>query len=579
MANVLAKLFGDIAAAIREKTGDEGTMKPIEFPNEIRAIVTGGGDSGESGGGSSGGESGGSGSTDVREVWLSESGYFTPEEMTYTVEHHLGKMPDIVFLILDLASAGMEELNTSYIVMLFSTSDALLGEAVNVGSEKIGRTAIFRYNPKTKNFANTNSEQGIETFVSNYPVSQRPIYATSTTIKFGASFQELYPNVRYSWGAYAKRKLEGDSGDLMRYVTFIGANGQEIHKESVIVGDDCPNPVPSRISTPIKASTVSHTYTFSGWSLTDGGYASSEALKNVTTDRTVYAAFKESVRAYTVSFYDGNLLVKTEKVVYGGSSAYVYRKQGYIFNGWNPEPTNITGDISCYAQLTEAPAFAKLSWAEIAEISESGKASEAFNIGDEKTITLTWSDGTTEYVDLQIASFNNNYDYDTANPAKPVITLITKNLLSKTSKFSTDSSLYYWGESSTGYAKLYPFLTETVYSGLPEDLRAVMKREYQAYPDTHNHHQDGDDVAYIRPPHAQEVKKLNDSIAVEPAFPIFTDSASKIKLKKGSAYKWAMIGSCMAHMTENKICGISAEGVDTSYTSTNEFGVCFLVFI
>lgn len=48
MDNVLGTLFGDIASAIREKTGDTATMKPAEFPDKIAGIETGGG----SGGGS-----------------------------------------------------------------------------------------------------------------------------------------------------------------------------------------------------------------------------------------------------------------------------------------------------------------------------------------------------------------------------------------------------------------------------------------------------------------------------------------------------------------------------------------------
>jgi hypothetical protein len=43
MANVLAELFQNTADAIREKTGDTGTMKPAEFPDKIRGITTGGG--------------------------------------------------------------------------------------------------------------------------------------------------------------------------------------------------------------------------------------------------------------------------------------------------------------------------------------------------------------------------------------------------------------------------------------------------------------------------------------------------------------------------------------------------------
>ena len=38
MANALGKLFGDIAEAIRAKTGEEGTMKPAEFPAKIGEI-------------------------------------------------------------------------------------------------------------------------------------------------------------------------------------------------------------------------------------------------------------------------------------------------------------------------------------------------------------------------------------------------------------------------------------------------------------------------------------------------------------------------------------------------------------
>ena len=45
MANVLGELFGDIANAIREKTGDTATMKPAEFPSKISGIEAGGGGS------------------------------------------------------------------------------------------------------------------------------------------------------------------------------------------------------------------------------------------------------------------------------------------------------------------------------------------------------------------------------------------------------------------------------------------------------------------------------------------------------------------------------------------------------
>ena len=43
MANALGTLFGDIATAISEKTGDTATMKPAQFPEKIAAIEAGGG--------------------------------------------------------------------------------------------------------------------------------------------------------------------------------------------------------------------------------------------------------------------------------------------------------------------------------------------------------------------------------------------------------------------------------------------------------------------------------------------------------------------------------------------------------
>lgn len=41
MANVLGQLFGDIASAIREKTGEAQAMKPADFPERISGISTG----------------------------------------------------------------------------------------------------------------------------------------------------------------------------------------------------------------------------------------------------------------------------------------------------------------------------------------------------------------------------------------------------------------------------------------------------------------------------------------------------------------------------------------------------------
>lgn len=90
MANALSTLFGEIATAIREKTGDSSTMKPSEFPANIRAITTG----------------------ESPELdFVMTTGSFTPTSETgeITITHGLNKIPDIVFLMPDNATstAGM----------------------------------------------------------------------------------------------------------------------------------------------------------------------------------------------------------------------------------------------------------------------------------------------------------------------------------------------------------------------------------------------------------------------------------------------------------------------------------------
>jgi WD40 repeat protein len=100
------------------------------------------------------------------------------------------------------------------------------------------------------------------------------------------------------------------------------------------------------ISTPTKESTVSQTFTYSGWSLTEGGAASSSALKNVTEDRTVYAAFTSAARKYTARFYDdAGVLMQESQVAYGTKATPPNTaKDGQIFNGWTPSDLTIYGD-------------------------------------------------------------------------------------------------------------------------------------------------------------------------------------------------------------------------------------------
>ena len=119
----------------------------------------------------------------------------------------------------------------------------------------------------------------------------------------------------------------------------------------------------------------------------------------------------------------------------------------------------------------EAPAppssstFSTDSWATIAAASADGTASTKYNIGDEKTITLT----TGEEVTVQIWGFGHDDLAD--GSGKAGITLGMKNLLATTYAMnSSDTNSGGW-EASKMRTTTMPAILAT----LPEDLQAVIK--------------------------------------------------------------------------------------------------------
>ncbi len=79
MANALATLFGDIAAAIKAKNGEEGVKyKPVEFPGKIMALTVAG-----------------AANTGLKY----RSGTFTPNTSGgNTITHNMGVVPDVIVI-------------------------------------------------------------------------------------------------------------------------------------------------------------------------------------------------------------------------------------------------------------------------------------------------------------------------------------------------------------------------------------------------------------------------------------------------------------------------------------------------
>lgn len=160
-----------------------------------------------------------------------------------------------------------------------------------------------------------------------------------------AEMQERYPNIHIQYNHFtAQVNFYDDTGSILLKTVTVYDGGDTAYGSS----------------NPTKASTAQYSYSFTGWSLSAGGSANANALKSVMVDRNVYAAYSKTVRKYTVYFYNGSTLLETVSNVPYGSGAYysgdtpektgVDFPEDYVFTGWSPSNSGITGNTYCYAQ-------------------------------------------------------------------------------------------------------------------------------------------------------------------------------------------------------------------------------------
>lgn len=265
---------------------------------------------------------------------------------------------------------------------------------------------------------------------------------------------------------------KGSSDADVVYITFMSYDGAtELYKKPVVVGDDSFCPVTTGvIDTPVKESTAEYNYTFAGWATTANGGLDSNALKAVTEDRVVYANYAAVTRYYTVRFYDGDTLLKTEILAYGATpTTYLPEKEGYNFAGWQPEIAAVTGDADYHAQFTETPTFAGSSWAKIIEVAQSGQAAEYFAVGDERTEVITYADGTSEEITWVVADFGKCTVQDAdGNATTDNMTIVAKHALASARKMHSDTSKY----KRYHQTELNTFLKTEFFNALPTALQA-----------------------------------------------------------------------------------------------------------
>ena len=200
-------------------------------------------------------------------------------------------------------------------------------------------------------------------------------------------------------------------------------------------------------STPSRSSTAQYTYSFVGWSTSmNATSANANALKAVTADRNVYAAFSATVRTYTVYFYNGSTLLQTvTNVPYGGSASYTGETpvdpdgDGREFEGWSPSPTSITGNTSCYAQYVNEKEVAEITddWATILAAIDDGTYRSKYKVGNYKALDL----GSEGVVNMQIAGFDKDTLADGSGMAP--ISWISQELLTTSHRMNPSRAEVY----------------------------------------------------------------------------------------------------------------------------------------
>ena len=207
--------------------------------------------------------------------------------------------------------------------------------------------------------------------------------------------------------------LEITFDTLTSNLIFMSEDGTtEYGRQTILNGGDGSEPVNDGLfSTPTKSSTAQYTFTYDGWSLKIGAGKSDNALKAVYADRQVYAHFSATIRYYTVTFKNGTTTLQTVTVPYGGTAEYtgdtpvksdVDEPDDYPFIGWNPSPTNITGNTTCVAQFASPYELKEITddWDTIIENINNGTYKTKYNIGNYKPLDL----GSEGIINMQIVA-------------------------------------------------------------------------------------------------------------------------------------------------------------------------------
>ena len=297
--------------------------------------------------------------------------------------------------------------------------------------------------------------------------------------------------------------------------------------------------------------------TAQGWTPTPG---------TVTGNITYTASY---IPTYTVYFYNGSTLLDQQTVQQGGSATYtgstpVDTVNGWEFDGWNPQPTNVQANLSCYAQF-------KAPWEEVeitddwdTIITKINNGTAAYKPGNYKALDL----GAQGTVNMQIVALNK--DPLASGSGNAATSWISKELLLTKHRMNATATTEGGWEAS----EMRTYMKETIKPLIPSNVRSAIK-EVTKISRIYRSGSAVDNVTSTDDVWIPSRKEMNFSTSYESngyayaaAFP---DNASRIKKQVGaSSASWWWLRSANNSYSFN---GVNTGGSNNSSSAYGEGGV------
>ena len=240
------------------------------------------------------------------------------------------------------------------------TASASAGDSIKfVNKEWGGKEPVYvtvTFNPNFSGIAEKTQsvESGVDTKLD-----------TNSFSRTGYTFKGWNTSADGSGTAYANGATVNVSKDTVLYAqweintyTVTWKNGDTVLQSGKVAYGTKPAYTGD---TPTKAATAQYTYVFKGWS---------PAVSNVTGDATYTAVFDAVVNEYTVTWMNGDTVLQSGKVAYGEKPTYTgdtptksaTAQYTYVFKGWSPAVSNVTGDSTYTAVFDEIVNEYTVTW-------------------------------------------------------------------------------------------------------------------------------------------------------------------------------------------------------------------------